>query len=59
MVTAAESLQKGARRSFQRTPIVVVGIDDQWSADLMDMQKFAKENNDVRYILMVVDTFSK
>ena len=53
------SLQKGARHTFQRTPIIVAGIDDQWSADHMDMQKFAHENNGFRYVLLVVDTFSK
>ena len=53
------SLQKGVRQTFQRTPIIVAGIDDQWSADLMDMQKFAHENNGFRYVLLVVDTFSK
>ena len=33
------SLQKAVRYLFQRTPIVVAGIDDQWSADLMDMKQ--------------------
>ena len=53
------SLQKAVRYSFQRTPIVVAGIDDQWSADLMDMKKYAQDNNDYSYVLVVVDTFSK
>ena len=35
------SLQKSVRRRFHRTPIIVSGKDDQWSADLMDMVKFA------------------
>ena len=53
------SLQKPLRYTFQRTPIVVAGIDDQWSADLMDMKKFSKDNNGYSYVLVVVDTFSK
>ena len=53
------SLQKPIRYKFQRTPIVVAGIDDQWSADLMDMKKFSKDNNGFSYVLVVVDTFSK
>ena len=53
------SLQKPVRYKFQRTPIVVGGIDDQWSADLMDMKKFAKDNDGFSYILVAVDTFSK
>ena len=53
------SLHKPIRYAFQRTPIVVNGIDDQWSADLMDMKKFTKDNAGVSYVLVVVDTFSK
>ena len=53
------SLHKPVRHSFDRTPIVVAGIDDQWSADLMDMTKFAKSNNGYAYVLLVIDTFSK
>ena len=53
------SLQKPIRYSFQRTPIVVAGIDDQWSADLMDLKKFSKDNEGYSYVLVVVDTFSK
>ena len=37
----------------------MAGIDDQWSADLMDMVKFAKSNQGVRFILVVKDVFSK
>ena len=53
------SLHKAQRRKFKRSPIIVAGKDDQWSADLMDMVKFSKENNSVKYILLVIDTFSK
>jgi hypothetical protein len=36
------------------------GIDDQWAVDLVDMNpKVAKENNGFRYMLTVVDAFSK
>ena len=52
------SLQK-VNRKPKTTPIVVSGIDDQWSADLMDMSKFSDENNGVKYVLVAIDTFSK
>ena len=42
-----------------RTSIVVAGIDDQWSADLMDLVKFAKYNDGYRYILVVINVFSE
>lgn len=30
---------------------MATGIDDQWSANLMDMTKFAKYNNGFMYVL--------
>ena len=56
---ASYSLHKPARRHFSRNPTVVGGIDQQWQADLADMQAIAKENNGVHYILTVIDVFSK
>ena len=35
------------------------GIDAIWAADLVDMQKFSKWNKGVKYLLMVIDVFSK
>jgi len=55
----AYSLQRSPRRSFQRNKIIVTGIDDQWSADLMDMVKFAKFNEGYSFVLVVIDVFSK
>lgn len=34
-------------------------IDDLWQADLIDMQALAKKNCNHKYILAVIDTFSK
>ncbi|VDI83172.1 Hypothetical predicted protein [Mytilus galloprovincialis] len=53
------SLQRPFRRPQNRTEIVVAGIDDQWSADLMDMVKFSKHNKEYKYVLVVIDVFSK
>lgn len=55
----AYSLQKPLRRRFRRNKIMVTSIDDQWSADLMDMAKFAKYNDGFMYILVVIDVLSK
>lgn len=38
---------------------MVTGIGDQWSADLMDMFKLAKYNNEYKYVLVVIDALSK
>jgi hypothetical protein len=37
----------------------VRGIDQQWQADLADMQSIAKSNDGIKYILTVIDVFSK
>ena len=35
------------------------GIDEIRAADLIDMQAFSKDNNGVKYLLTVIDVFSK
>ncbi|WAR31101.1 YMD3-like protein [Mya arenaria] len=53
------SLHKPVRRRFQRNYVVSAGKDDLWMADLIDMVKFADWNQGFKYILLVIDTFSK
>ena len=36
-----------------------MGVDEIWSADLVEMGKFSEWNNDYKYLLMVIDVFSK
>ena len=61
MVTTPRSLQspKTYAKTFPRNQIFVTGIEDQWSADLMDKMKFKQYNDGYSYILMVNDVFSK
>ena len=37
----------------------MAGIDAQWQADLADMQGIARQNFGMRYLLTVIDVFSK
>ena len=55
----AYTLHKPARINFQRNPILVCAYDEQWQADLVDMQEFSKQNNGYKYIITVIDIFSK
>ena len=55
----AYTLHKPARRHFPRNHIYVKGIDGQWQADLADMQSLSRQNDGMRYILTVIDVFSK
>ena len=34
-------------------------IDEIWAADLIDIQAFSKDNNGIKYLLTVIDIFSK
>jgi len=55
----AYSLHKPIRKNFKRNPTYVKGIDAQWQADLADMQALSRNNGGMRYILTVIDVFSK
>lgn len=52
-------IHKNARVNFPRRSVVMRDIDDLWQADLIDMQKMSTLNSDYKYILVVIDTFSK
>ena len=53
------TLHKPARRRFPTLRVLVFGPDEQWAADLVDVQKLKKHNKGVNYLLTVVDVFSK
>ena len=53
------SLHKPVVRNFKRVKTFVKGINEQFQADLCDMQKYSKYNNNYKYILTVIDCFSR
>ena len=55
----AEELHKPIRRNFKKGRVLVNGIARIWAADLVDMQAFCKFNRGVKYLLAVIDVFSK
>lgn len=55
----AYTLHKPIRRKFRRAKTIVGGIDKQWQADLADLTELGKHNEGHRYILTVIDCFSK
>lgn len=58
-IDIVNELHKPARKNFERRQVKIMGIDDLWQADLVEMIPYAKENADFKYILTVIDTFSK
>ena len=42
--------------NFQRRRVNVNSIDEIWAADLIDMQKFSKDNKGIKYLLTIIDS---
>ena len=55
----ADELHKPIRHKFQKRKVVAKAVDDIWTADLVEMIPLAKFNKGFRYLLMVIDVFSK
>ena len=53
------TLHKPTRRRFPTLPVLVLGMDEQWTADLIEVGNIAKFNGGYRYLLTVVDVLSK
>lgn len=54
-----EELHRGARKNFKRRRTVIKGYNETFQADLVEMIPYSKENKNFKYILTVIDTFSK
>ena len=55
----AYTLHKPVRRRFPTSPVLVFGPYEQWAADLVDTQNTSKWNKGTKYLLCVIDVFSK
>ena len=55
----ANELHKPIKRNFTKRRVISHNVDDIWCSDLVDMQKLSKWNRGYKYLLMVLDLFSK
>lgn len=55
----ANELHKPARKNFPRRQVKILGIGDLLQADLVEMIPYARENNGYKYLLTLIDCFSK
>ena len=53
------TLHKPILKRFKRNKIIVNGIDDTWQADLVDLSNIAYANDNYKWLLTVIDVFSK
>lgn len=58
-LNVVKEIHRNARINFPRRRVITKDIDDLWQADLIDMKAYAKENRGYKFILVVIDTFSK
>jgi len=55
----AIELHRPARKNFTRRRVNVYGKNDLWQADLVEMITYSKKNKGYKYILCVIDCFTK
>ena len=55
----ANELHNPVIHHFRRRKVIVNDIDEIWAADLVGMQSFSKFNNGIKYLLMLIEVFSK
>ena len=55
----AYTLHKPRRQRGAFQPVLVFDMDEQWVADLIEVQLIAKQNKGYRYLLTVIDVLSK
>jgi len=55
----ALELHKPARKNFTRRRVNVYGKNDLWQADLVEMIPYSNKNKAYKYILTVIDCYTK
>lgn len=58
-IIEAKEIHAPIRKKFPKRKIITLGVDDLWAADLIIMKNYEKENEGYKYMLNVIDTFSK
>lgn len=55
----ANELHRPARRNYARRYVDVRGLDETWQADLVDMSAYSAVNKGYKFLLTIIDIFSK
>jgi hypothetical protein len=55
----AYTMHRSVRKRFPRNAYDVNNVLELWQSDLLDLQTFARHNNNYRYVVSVIDLFSK
>lgn len=54
-----DEIHKPARINFKRRRVLMKSLNDLFQADLVEMIPYSKDNKGFKYILMVINCFSK
>lgn len=52
-------LHKPSRKNFNRRRTIIKGLDDLWQIDLAQLDQYSSFNRKFKYIMVVIDCFSK
>jgi hypothetical protein len=55
----ARELHRPVRKNFNRCAVNIYGKNDLWQADLMEMIPYSRQNKCYKYILCVIDCYTK
>ena len=55
----ANELHKPVRRRFGKRTVFAKHVDDIWTVDLVHMSSFSRSNKSYKYLLTVINVFSK
>jgi Integrase core domain len=58
-IQLVNELHRPARRNYKRRRTIIKGMDDLWQSDLCQLDQYAKYNKNFKFILVVIDCFSK
>lgn len=58
-IQLVKELHKPARKNYRRRRTIIKGLDDLWQADLAQLDNYAFHNKNFKFILVVIDAFSK
>jgi len=54
-----KELTKPVTKIFEKRKVLTYGVNDIWTADLVDYKKFSPMNNGYKYLLCVMDIYSR
>ena len=55
----ADGLHKPKKKKFKRAKIITNGLNDIFASDLVDMSQFKDDNDGYKYLLNIIDVFSR